>query len=240
MKYVVLYLAAIVAANLLVAEFGPSVVILNAFLFIGLDLTTRDALHERWHGRHLWLKMAGLIAAGSLLSWFLNRDAGRIAMASFIAFAGAGLADTVVYHLLHGRARLLKVNGSNVVSAAVDSVLFPLIAFGWPPLLGIMAGQFVAKIAGGALWSMVLLGRKWKGVVTLYQSKSKPWKHVTITNTSNRASSNFVRFNDRSKSPTAPRVEFKYASRFFYIAWLSRQFDIGFNLMGFKTLRVRW
>ena len=46
--YVVLYLFAIVAANLLVARFGPSVTIINAFLFIGLDLTTRDGLHEAW------------------------------------------------------------------------------------------------------------------------------------------------------------------------------------------------
>lgn len=45
---ILMYLAAIVAANLLVARFGPSVVVLNAFLFIGLDITTRDSLHDRW------------------------------------------------------------------------------------------------------------------------------------------------------------------------------------------------
>ena len=72
MRYVILYLVAIVLANLSVAHFGPSAAVVNAFIFIGLDLTTRDELHERWHGRNLWLKMACLIAAGSLLSWFLN------------------------------------------------------------------------------------------------------------------------------------------------------------------------
>lgn len=159
--YVILYLAAIVAANLLIVKFGPSVAVINAFLFIGLDLTARDALHERWHGRHLWLKMACLIAAGSLLSWFLNRDAGRIALASFVAFAGAGAADALTYHWLHGRTRLVKINGSNVIGSAVDSILFPLLAFGWPPLWGIMAGQFVAKVAGGAVWSAVLW-RVWR------------------------------------------------------------------------------
>jgi hypothetical protein len=41
------YLAAIVAANLLVAH-DPSWVYVNGFLFIGLDLTTRDVLHDRW------------------------------------------------------------------------------------------------------------------------------------------------------------------------------------------------
>lgn len=62
-----LYLTAIVAANLLVAKFGVTVVILNAFVFIALDLTTRDVLHEQWHGRNLWAKMAALIATGSAL-----------------------------------------------------------------------------------------------------------------------------------------------------------------------------
>lgn len=159
MQYVFLYLAAIVAANLLIVRFGPSVAVVNAFLFIGLDLTTRDALHERWNGRHLWLKMACLIAAGSLLSWFLNRDAGRIALASFVAFAGAGVADALTYHWLHGRTRLVKINGSNVIGSAVDSILFPLLAFGWPPLWGVMAGQFVAKVAGGFVWSWALFYR---------------------------------------------------------------------------------
>lgn len=153
---IVLYLSAIVIANLSVAQFGPSVTIINAFLFIGLDLTTRDELHHRWQGRHLARNMALLIAAGSLLSWWLNRDAGRIALASFAAFGAAALVDTVIYSLLHNRVRFVRVNGSNVVSAAVDSVVFPALAFGFPLLLGVMAGQFIAKVVGGFLWSVIL------------------------------------------------------------------------------------
>jgi len=156
MIYVVLYLTAIIAANLLVARFGPSVAVVNAFLFIGLDLTTRDHLHEAWRGRGLFWKMALLIGTGSALSWFLNRDAGRIALASFVAFACAGMADAIVYHVLGKRARLVKVNGSNVVSAAVDSFVFPALAFGVPLLWGVMLGQFVAKVGGGFLWSLIL------------------------------------------------------------------------------------
>ncbi len=150
------YLAAIVAANLLVAAFGPAVSIINAFLFIGLDITARDGLHETWKGRRLWLKMAALIATGSALSWVLNYNAGQIALASFVAFAGAGVADAVVYQLLGDKSRLVKINGSNVVSAAVDSLLFPAIAFGLPLLWWVVAGQFVAKVAGGFVWSLVL------------------------------------------------------------------------------------
>ena len=42
---IILYLSAIVAANLLAARYGPWATVLWAFLFIGLDLTTRDRLH---------------------------------------------------------------------------------------------------------------------------------------------------------------------------------------------------
>jgi hypothetical protein len=154
-SYVVLYLTAIVAANLTVAWFGPKVTIVNAFLFIGLDLTARDRLHDAWHGRRLWPKMAALIAAGSLLSWLLNRDAGQIALASFVAFGCAGVVDALVYHLLGGYPRWMRINGSNVPSALVDSLVFPTLAFGgFLPLITL--GQFAAKVTGGFVWSVAL------------------------------------------------------------------------------------
>ena len=156
-----LYLTAIIAANLLVARFGPNIAVLNAFLFIGLDLTTRDHLHEAWRGRGLVWKMALLIGIGSVLSWMLNRNAGQIAIASFVAFACAGAADAIVYHLLGRKARIVKVNGSNVVSAAVDSVVFPTLAFGFPLLWLVMLGQFAAKVGGGFVWSLIL-ARFWR------------------------------------------------------------------------------
>lgn len=154
MIYVILYLVAIVLANLTVAAFGPSMVIVNAFLFIGLDLTARDNLHDAWKGNRLVLKMSALIAAGSVLSWALNRDAAQIAMASFVAFALAAIVDAVVYHLLGNYPRWMRINGSNIPSALVDSLVFPTLAFGaflWP----IVLGQFIAKVLGGFAWSMV-------------------------------------------------------------------------------------
>jgi hypothetical protein len=153
--YVLLYLLAIVLANLSVAAFGPGSAVINAFLFIGLDLTARDRLHDAWKGNRLLARMAALIAAGSILSWLLNRDAGQIALASFIAFASAASVDTLVYHLLGHYPRWLRINGSNIPSAAVDSLIFPTLAFGaflWP----IVLGQFAAKTLGGFVWSLVL------------------------------------------------------------------------------------
>lgn len=155
MVYITMYLAAIILANLSSAAFGPSASIVNAFLFIGLDLTARDKLHEAWQGRGFAWKMGFLIMIGSLISWIINRNAGPIAVASFVAFAVAALVDTIAYHFLKGRPYLVKVNGSNVPSALVDSLVFPTIAFGgFLPLVTL--GQFIAKVAGGALWAYVL------------------------------------------------------------------------------------
>lgn len=149
------YLGAIVAANLLVATFGPSVVVLNAFLFIGLDLTSRDRLHDAWRDRWLVGRMALLIGAGGAISYALNAGAGPIAVASTAAFAVSATLDGLTYALLGDRARLLRVNGSNVVGAAADSLIFPALAFGaWLPV--IVLGQFVAKVAGGFVWSLIL------------------------------------------------------------------------------------
>ena len=68
MIYVIMYLVAIILANLTVATFGPNMVIINAFLFIGLDLTARDRLHDTWRGNNLLPKMAALIAAGMIVT----------------------------------------------------------------------------------------------------------------------------------------------------------------------------
>jgi queuosine precursor transporter len=133
------------------------VTVINAFLFIGLDLVARDKLHEAWHNRGLVWKMAALIATGSTLSWLLNRNAGQIALASFVAFALAAITDTLVYALgiRHGWTWMKRSNGSNLASAAVDSLVFPTLAFGvlmpW-----VTFGQLCAKILGGLAWSLAL------------------------------------------------------------------------------------
>lgn len=160
MILITLYLVAIVAANLLVAQFGVAVVIFNAFVFIGLDLTTRDALHEHWQGKHLWRNMLLLIGTGSALSALLNWNAAPIAFASFVAFACAGIADAMTYQLLGDKSKLLKMNGSNVIAAGVDSILFPALAFGFPLLIPVMLGQFAAKVFGGFVWSLWLQGER--------------------------------------------------------------------------------
>jgi len=160
---VLAYLGSIVLANLSLEHFGPRAAVVNAALFVGLDLSTRDALHELWQG-HLLRNMAALIAAGSALSYLVNRDTARIAVASCIAFGAAATADAVAYHLLRRRPWYERVQQSNVCGATVDSLLFLPLAFGgWPWL--VMFSQACAKIAGGVVWSWAIFGERREAVI---------------------------------------------------------------------------
>jgi hypothetical protein len=155
---VLIYLAAIVAANWSVSHWGPKAAVYNAFLLIGLDLVARDRLHDAWAGRMLWPKMAALIAAGSALSYWAFGADGRIAVASCAAFAVAATLDALIYQAAHRLPWLERCNLSNIGGAAADSVAFQTIAFGWSfPLI---FAQFTAKVAGGLFWSLVL--RWWR------------------------------------------------------------------------------
>lgn len=156
---IALYLIAVVAANLIVAWQGAWITPITAFVFIGLDITARDRLHDRWNNNGLVWKMGGLIALGSGLSYAINTSSGRIAFASFVSFALSATVDAIVYHVLRRRESFEKINWSNLASGSMDSVLFPAIAFGWPPDMMIVYGQATAKIAGGLFWSLLLYRR---------------------------------------------------------------------------------
>ena len=187
-----MYLGAIVIANLVVAKWGLEtvadlggaigkiqVVFFTSLILIGLDLTSRDFLHEMWK-EDLWENMMKLIVGGSLLSLVVNLflkiigwDGApwdivkAIALASTCAFFCAGVADTYIYQLLGDKERILRINGSNVVSGFVDSLVFPTLAWGvfLPMFLGIgmdigsavnwniTAQMTAAKIIGGFIWA---------------------------------------------------------------------------------------
>ncbi len=151
----VIYISAIVIANLSVWYFGPKSTPINAFLLIGLDLSLRDHLHDKWIGDGLFWKMGGLIAIGSLSAYLLNPESGIIAIASCAAFASAAVLDGGTYHALRKFPWVVRGNGSNVVGAITDSVIFPTVAFGvFMPQ--IIVAQAAAKIGGGLVWSLVI------------------------------------------------------------------------------------
>lgn len=145
-----IYATAMTAANLIVAAFGPWVSPINAFFLIGLDLALRDWLHVRLR----WWQMGALIASTGVLTYVLNPAAGHIAIASACAFTTAALVDWSVFANVRG-SWLKRANGSNIAGAAVDSLIFPTIAFG-VLLPHIVALQFAAKVCGGALWAWTI------------------------------------------------------------------------------------
>lgn len=151
---ILIYAASMVLANLSVAAFGPKVTPINAFVLIGLDLALRDWLHVRLKP---W-QMGALIVCAGLLSYTLNPAAGVIAVASSVSFTAAALVDWGAFAKLRG-SWLFRANGSNVAGAAVDSVLFPTLAFG-VLMPGIIAAQFAAKVLGGAMWAALLSRRE--------------------------------------------------------------------------------
>lgn len=147
---ILIYATAMTLANLSVAAFGPAISPLNAFVLIGLDLALRDWLHVRLKA---WQMLALIVAAGAL-TYMLNHAAGKIAVASSVAFTAAALVDWATFARLRG-TWLFRANGSNVAGAAVDSLIFPTLAFG-ALMPHIVALQFVAKVVGGAIWAWVL------------------------------------------------------------------------------------
>lgn len=150
---VITYIAALVAANLLVAWLGPWFSIINSLVLIGLDLSLRDKLHDQWRGNPV--KLGVLIAGAVVISYLLNPASGQIAVASVVAFCASMVADAAVYQVLRFRPWMTRANGSNAAGALADSVLFPTLAFG-ALLPEIVAAQFAAKMLGGAAWSWLL------------------------------------------------------------------------------------
>ena len=144
------YASALIGANLLVSKFGPSITPIIAFVLIGFDLAIRDWLHfrlEKW-------QMGILITATGAITYLLNPATGMIAIASVVAFVVASTVDWIVFSNTSG-SWVKRSNFSNLASSAIDSILFPTIAFGVliPSIVGM---QFAAKVAGAAIWSAII------------------------------------------------------------------------------------
>jgi hypothetical protein len=150
---IAMYAAAMIAANLIVAALGPWISPVNAFFLIGLDLALRDWLHVRVK---VW-QMGVLILGTSAVTYLLNPAAQHIAIASAVSFGIAAVADWLVFLRMPG-SWFQRSASSNVAGAAVDSLLFPTLAFG-VLMPQIVLLQFAAKVAGGTAWAWLLSRR---------------------------------------------------------------------------------
>jgi uncharacterized PurR-regulated membrane protein YhhQ (DUF165 family) len=136
------YILTIVAANWAVNRFGAVPVGFGlaapaGVYFAGVAFTVRDIVQETL-GRHV---VALAILVGAAVSYLVS--SGRIAEASALAFLVSEGADFLVYTPLRSRGWLAAVVASNIVGAAVDSLLFLVVAFGSATFFW---GQFVGKL----------------------------------------------------------------------------------------------
>lgn len=154
-----IYILAITVANLTIAQFGPWVSPINSFLLIGLDMVLRDKLHDKWVGNGLLIRMTGLIVAAGIISFLLNPATLMISVASSVAFGVAMIVNSIVYQMNIKNKWLIRSNVSNTAGSAVDSLLFPTIAFGviMPEIIIL---QFTAKVVGGFMWSLLFNKKK--------------------------------------------------------------------------------
>jgi uncharacterized PurR-regulated membrane protein YhhQ (DUF165 family) len=155
------FLASIPLANWLIDnvgtvrfEGGPHVIPVgfgqeapSGLLAIGFALVARDVVQSRLGKRYA----LAAIAAGVVLSLFVNRD---LALASGAAFALGELADFAVYTPLRSRSIMAAVLMSGIVGGVVDSLVFLQIAF---DSTRYWQGQVLGKTWMALLGGLVLL-----------------------------------------------------------------------------------
>lgn len=155
---IAIFITVMAGANLAIATYGPWLLPVTAFVSVGIVLVTRDFLHDTWRtrGQKIWPRMLAMIGTAAILSYLVDDNAGRVALASVSALVGSTLTETAVFQVLFRRRWLVRSNGSNIVGALVDSTVFPLVAFGIggvDGLLLLILTQTVTKTAGGLFWS---------------------------------------------------------------------------------------
>lgn len=153
-----IYILAVLGANYTATWFIPfpfyGQAAVGTFIF-GVTFTQRDRLHQ-YGRRYVYGAIAVAACANVLMSAFLGVPI-RIIIASFLAIVLAESADTEVYQRLIRKSWLVRVAGSNAVSAPLDTLIFTLIAFwgveGFPPAVigSILIGDTIVKYAIGAL-----------------------------------------------------------------------------------------
>lgn len=159
---VLAYLLCIVLANVLVASLGWVGMVVASVLLLPFDMTLKDHLQERWHGRSLLPRMATLIFVGSVASAVIAPSTATVATGSFVAFACGSFVDTLVFEF--GRDRMSRQHrsiASNVACAVVDTVVFQLIVFSVVTPEMVVA-QIVMKAFGGVVWPMILARTVWR------------------------------------------------------------------------------
>lgn len=150
--FIAMYLAAFIAANLLVKHFGAEGLWISSFVLIPFDFVCRCLFHETWAGKRLIARLFLLTLVSSLITLLFSP---AIALASICGFVAAQLGAGMFYQSNKGRSWFFKVNVSDLIAIVFDSIVFQLIAFHHLDLF-ITGGQILVKFAGGLLWYFII------------------------------------------------------------------------------------
>lgn len=149
------YVAAVVAANVMTAHLGLvnvgfGLLVTAGTFAAGFALLARDFVQR--YGGVVPVVLAILVAG--VLSFFLASHG--LAFASVVAFLGAELVDLAVFTPLKARVGFISSAFiSNLVSAPLDTVLFLWIA-SFPVTWNAIEGQFIGKIVWATIIPIVL------------------------------------------------------------------------------------
>jgi len=137
---------------------GPLLIPGGAFC-IPISLLLRDGLHLH----HPRTSLGAALLLGAFVSTLLGGQVPRVALASVAAFVVSFAVDTWVFDLCWRRAPEVRMRLSNWASLPVDTFVFVPIAFaGLYPIVPLMLGQLVAKLAMTelAIWVYLLWHRR--------------------------------------------------------------------------------
>lgn len=155
---IILYISAIIAANLITAAVAPAhiagLIVPAGSWLIGLTFILRDWVQHE-HGRKVTYLVIGTALFLSGICSILLNDGLQIVLASAAAFLISETTDTEVYTRLNVPVHL-RVFWSGVAGGILDSVVFVLIS-GFPPQA--IIGQAVVKVILQAIGAAVL---KWR------------------------------------------------------------------------------
>jgi uncharacterized PurR-regulated membrane protein YhhQ (DUF165 family) len=156
--FIPVYLAAFVAANLLVKNYGAHGLWFSSFLLIPFDFVCRCIFHETWKGKKLIINLTALTLVSGLITFLINHEALNIALASFCGFIAAQIGAGIFYQKNKAKSWFYKVNVSDLIAICFDSIVFQLIAF-HVINLNVTGGQIIIKFLGGLMWYFILF--KW-------------------------------------------------------------------------------
>lgn len=144
------YVSLFTLANVLVSYFGVWVTPFNALFIIAADMVIRDRIQ---YESGLMVSMFACAMAGTA-TVLIDPGSEMIAIASFSSVILAGAGSALVFHFKRG-GFYAKSLPANVCASAIDSLAFPLIAFG-SVMIDVSLAQFAAKTIGATALLLIM------------------------------------------------------------------------------------